>query len=171
MKATLAGGCFWCTEAIFQHLPGVQSIQPGYMGGTTAHPTYEEVCTGNTGHAEVIQLEYDENQLDFNEILSVFFKTHDPTTLNRQGNDIGTQYRSEIFYHNDAQKDKAEKIIQQLTDEEVFDRPIVTQISPASDFYPAEDYHENYFKRNPNQPYCAMVIQPKVQKFLKTYSR
>jgi len=168
MKATLAGGCFWCTEAIFQKLEGINKITPGYMGGHTENPTYEDVCTGSTGHAEVIQIDYDENVLNYTDLLGVFFKTHDPTTLNRQGNDIGTQYRSEIFYHNDQQKAEAEKYIQQLKDEHVFDDAIVTKVSPADTFYEAEDYHTNYFARNPNQPYCAAVIRPKVDKFIKT---
>lgn len=168
MKATLAGGCFWCTEAIFQKLEGINKITPGYMGGHTENPTYEDVCTGSTGHAEVIQIDYDENILNYRDLLGVFFKTHDPTTLNRQGNDVGTQYRSEIFYHNDQQKAEAEKYIQQLKDEHVFDDAIVTKVSPADTFYEAEDYHTNYFARNPNQPYCAAVIRPKVDKFIKT---
>ena len=169
MKATLAGGCFWCTEAVFQRLKGINSLLPGYMGGHTINPTYEEVCTGKTDHAEVIQIDYDENELTFRELLNVFFKTHDPTTLNRQGNDIGTQYRSEIFYHNDEQKAEAERYIAALTEQKVFDQPIVTKISSAGVFYPAEDYHLNYFRRNPNQPYCAAVIKPKVDKFIKTF--
>jgi len=168
MKATLAGGCFWCTEAVFQKLNGINEILPGYMGGHTENPTYEEVCTGNSGHAEVIQIDYDENVLNYKDLLGVFFKTHDPTTLNRQGNDIGTQYRSEIFYHNTQQKEEAEQFVQDLKDQNVFDDPIVTQISPAGTFYEAEDYHSNYFLRNPNQPYCAAVIKPKVDKFIKT---
>lgn len=167
MKATLAGGCFWCTEAVFQKLGGIKEILPGYMGGHTKNPSYEEVCTGTTGHAEVIEIDYDENVLNYNDLLAAFFKTHDPTTLNRQGNDVGTQYRSEIFYHNSEQKEQAEKFIQSLTDEHVFADPIVTKISPAETFYQAENYHSNYFARNPNQPYCAAVIRPKVDKFVK----
>ena len=169
MKATLAGGCFWCTEAVFQRLKGINSLLPGYMGGHTENPTYEEVCTGNTNHAEVIQIDYNEDELPFRELLNVFFKTHDPTTLNRQGNDIGTQDRSEIFYHNEEQKAEAERYISALTEQKVFDQPIVTQLSPAGVFYQAEDYHKNYFQRNPNQPYCAAVIKPKVDKFIKTF--
>jgi len=168
MKATLAGGCFWCTEAIFQRLEGIKKLTPGYMGGYVVNPTYEDVCTGSTGHAEVIQIEYDEQALNFTDLLGVFFKTHDPTTLNRQGNDVGTQYRSEIFYHNDEQKAEAEAFVQQLRDENVFDSPIVTKISAADAFYEAGDYHTNYFARNPDQPYCAAVIKPKVDKFLKS---
>ena len=168
MKATLAGGCFWCTEAIFQRLEGIKKITPGYMGGYVMNPTYEDVCTGSTGHAEAIQIEYDEQLLKYADLLGVFFKTHDPTTLNRQGNDVGTQYRSEIFYHNDAQKVEAEAFMQQLKDEKVYNDPIVTKISAADAFYEAGDYHTNYFARNPNQPYCAAVIKPKVDKFLKS---
>jgi len=169
MKATFAGGCFWCTEAVFQRLKGIQSLLPGYMGGHTENPTYEEICTGNTGHAEVIQIEYNEDELSYRDRLDVFFKTHDPTTLNRQGNDIGTQYRSEIFYHNDLQKNEAERFIADLTEEKVFNSPIVTKISPAVVFYEAEDYHTNYFLRNPNQPYCVAVVKPKVDKFIKAF--
>jgi len=169
MKATLAGGCFWCTEAVFQRLKGINSLLPGYMGGHTENPTYEEVCTGRTGHAEVIQIDYNEDELSFQDLLGVFFKTHDPTTLNRQGNDIGTQYRSEIFYHNDLQKDEAERFIAGLTAEGVFDKPIVTKVSPAREFFEAEDYHTNYFLRNPNQPYCVAVVKPKVDKFIKAF--
>jgi len=167
MTITLAGGCFWCTEAIFQNVRGVEKLLPGYMGGHTENPTYEEVCSESTGHAEVIQIEYDEAVLDFNELLAVFFKTHDPTTLNRQGNDVGTQYRSAIFYHHEDQKLKAEAFIANLEEEQVFDSPIVTEVSPATIFYPAENYHLNYYNRNPNQPYCAAVIKPKLDKFLK----
>lgn len=170
MKATLGGGCFWCTEAVFQKLKGLNDILPGYMGGEKENPTYEEVCGGDTGHAEVIQLDYDENILSYQDILSVFFKTHDPTTLNRQGNDIGTQYRSEIFYHTEEQKEQAEAFIKGLTEQRVFDRPIVTKVTEADIFYEAEDYHINYFNRNPNQPYCAAVIRPKVDKFVKSLS-
>lgn len=169
MKATLAGGCFWCTEAVFQRLKGINTLLPGYMGGHTENPTYEEVCTGKTGHAEVIQIDYNEDELSFRDLLGVFFKTHDPTTLNRQGNDIGTQYRSEIFYHNDLQKEEAERFIAGLTEEGVFDKPIVTKVSPAEVFYEAEDYHTNYFLRNPNQPYCVAVVKPKVDKFIKAF--
>ncbi|HUH17727.1 peptide-methionine (S)-S-oxide reductase MsrA [Albibacterium sp.] len=169
MKATLAGGCFWCTEAVFQRLKGINTLLPGYMGGHTENPTYEEVCTGKTNHAEVIQIDYNEDELSFRDLLGVFFKTHDPTTLNRQGNDIGTQYRSEIFYHNDLQKEEAERFIAGLTAEGVFDKPIVTKISPAETFYEAEDYHTNYFLRNPNQPYCVAVVKPKVDKFIQAF--
>lgn len=171
MKATLGGGCFWCTEAVFQKLEGLNNIMPGYMGGSIENPTYEEVCNGTTGHAEVVQIEYDENELNYQDILGVFFKTHDPTTLNRQGNDVGTQYRSEIFYHTEEQKQQAEAFINGLTEQQVFDRPIVTKVSPADTFYEAEDYHVNYFNRNPNQPYCAAVIRPKVDKFVRSLAQ
>jgi len=169
MKATFGGGCFWCTEAIFQKLNGVNEVLPGYMGGTTVNPTYEEVCTGQTGHAEVIEIDYDPEILSYKDLLGVFFKTHDPTTLNRQGNDVGTQYRSEIFFHNEEQREIASTFMQGLTEQEIFDDPIVTALSPATVFYKAEDYHKNYFDRNPNQPYCAAVIKPKVDKFIKAF--
>jgi len=169
-QATFGGGCFWCTEAVFQNLKGVRKVVSGYMGGTTANPTYQEVCNGDTGHAEIIQVEFDENEISYDDLLLVFFKTHDPTSLNRQGNDIGTQYRSVIFYHSQEQKHAAEKMIDTLTKEMVFDRPIVTEISPVSKFYEAEDYHKNYYNLNSGQPYCAFVIQPKLAKFIKEFS-
>jgi len=169
-KITFGNGCFWCTEAIFQTLRGVQSVTSGYMGGRTANPTYMEVCNGDTGHAEVIHLEYDADELSFDELLLVFFKTHNPTTLNRQGNDIGTQYRSAIFYYTEEQKQKAEAMIKRLTDEKVFDSPIVTEVTPASEFYKAEDYHQNYYNDNPDKSYCAFVIQPKLNKFAKEFT-
>ncbi|AYL97449.1 peptide-methionine (S)-S-oxide reductase MsrA [Mucilaginibacter celer] len=168
-KITFGNGCFWCTEAVFQALNGVTSVTSGYMGGKVLNPTYEQVCTGATGHAEVIHLEYDADKLSLDELLLVFFKTHDPTTLNRQGNDVGTQYRSAIFYYNDEQKQAAEAMIKTLTDEHVFDSPIVTEITPASTFYPAENYHQNYFNDNYNKPYCAFVIQPKLNKFAREF--
>lgn len=168
-KITFGNGCFWCTEAIFQTLKGVKSVTSGYMGGRTPNPTYMEVCNGDTGYAEVIHLEYDADEISFDELLLVFFKTHNPTTLNRQGNDIGTQYRSAIFYYTDEQKQKAEAMIKRLTDEKVFDNPIVTEITPASEFYKAEDYHQNYYNDNPNKSYCAFVIQPKLNKFAKEF--
>lgn len=164
--ATFGGGCFWCTEVIFQQLKGVISVKPGYMGGQRENPTYEQVCTGATGHAEVTQIVFDPQVLDYMELLKVFFKTHDPTTLNRQGNDVGTQYRSAIFYHSDDQKRAAQDFIRVLTDEEVYESPIVTEVVPSSTFYVAEDYHHNYYNRNPDQGYCAAVIQPKLHKFL-----
>ncbi|WP_028298308.1 peptide-methionine (S)-S-oxide reductase MsrA [Olivibacter sitiensis] len=168
MKATFGGGCFWCTEAIFKNLKGVSSVLPGYMGGTKENPTYKEVCTGLTGHAEVIQIEYDPQAISYQELLGVFFRTHNPTTLNRQGNDVGTQYRSAIFFHDEAQREEAEAFIKRLTDEQVYDDPIVTEITPASTFWEAEDYHHDYFANHPENPYCAAVIQPKVTKFLKS---
>lgn len=163
--ATFGAGCFWCTEAIFQSLKGVSSVISGYMGGHTNNPTYEQVCSGNTGHAEVIQVDFDPKVITYEELLLIFFKTHNPTTLNRQGNDIGTQYRSVVFFHSQEQKEKANKMIDELTRELVYDSPIVTEVSPVSDFYKAEDYHQNYFNQNSGQPYCTFVIQPKLIKF------
>ena len=167
--ATFGNGCFWCTEAIFQQLKGVESVYPGYTGGHVKNPSYREVCTGNTGHAEAIQIKYDPNLISYRELLDVFFYTHDPTTLNRQGNDIGTQYRSAIFYHDPAQKEEAEKIIGQLTTEEVYEDPIVTEVTAYEVFYMAEDYHKNYYNNNKNQGYCRAVINPKLDKFMKKY--
>lgn len=169
-KITFGNGCFWCTEAVFKSLKGVKKVASGYMGGHTKNPSYKEVCRGNTGHAEVIDLEYDADEISFDELLLVFFKTHNPTTLNRQGNDVGTQYRSAIFYHTAGQKLKAEDMIKRFTDEKVFDKPIVTEITPASVFYKAEDYHQDYFNNNPGNPYCAAVIQPKLYKFAKEFT-
>lgn len=171
MKATFGGGCFWCTEAIFKNLKGINNILPGYMGGIKENPTYEEVCTGSTGHAEVIQITYDPEQLTYQELLGVFFRTHNPTTLNRQGNDVGTQYRSAIFYHDDEQRDEAKVFIDRLTDEQVYGDSIVTEVTPASIFYGAENYHHDYFANNPGNPYCAAVIQPKLTKFLKSLAQ
>jgi len=168
-KMTLANGCFWCTEAIFQTLKGVKSVTSGYIGGHVKNPTYEQVCTGNTGHAEAIELEYDADELNLDELLLIFFKTHDPTTLNRQGNDVGPQYRSGIFYHTREQKEKALATIKTLTDKQLFDDPIVTEITAASEFYPAEQYHHNYFNQNTDKPYCAFIIQPKINKFFKEF--
>jgi peptide-methionine (S)-S-oxide reductase len=169
-KITFGGGCFWCTEAIFQSVKGVKKVTSGYMGGHTTNPTYKEICKGDTGHAEVTEIEYDANMVPLDELLLIFFRTHNPTTLNRQGNDIGTQYRSAIFYYNDEQKQKAEAFIKQLADEQVFDNQIVTEITPASEFYRAENYHQNYFNNNASQPYCAAVIQPKLIKFAKEFT-
>jgi peptide-methionine (S)-S-oxide reductase len=169
-KITFGNGCFWCTEAIFETLKGVKSVASGYMGGHTKNPTYKDVCGGDTGHAEVIRLEYDADELSFDELLLIFFKTHNPTTLNRQGGDVGTQYRSAIFYENDGQKQQALAMIKRLTDEKVFDKPIVTEVTPASEFSKAEDYHQNYFNNNPHNPYCAAVIQPKLHKFAKEFT-
>lgn len=168
--ATLGMGCFWCTEAIFQELKGVISVVPGYAGGYVPHPTYEEVCTGHTGHTEVAQIVYDTRQIRFSELLEVFFKVHDPTTLNRQGEDVGFQYRSVIFYHNDEQKKIAEEIKTQLNTENIFGKPVVTAIEPFTNFYPAEDYHKNYFRNNKNKPYCQFVIKPKVEEFEKLFN-
>ena len=164
-NATLGGGCFWCTEAIYQMLPGVKSVASGYAGGTTENPTYKEVCLGETGHAEVIQIEYDPKQISYDKILETFWQAHDPTTLNRQGADAGTQYRSIILYNSEAQKMAAEK--SKAEAQKHFDRPIVTEIVPLKKFYKAEGYHQNYFRSNPNQPYCRAVIFPKVEKFEK----
>ena len=168
-KATFGNGCFWCTEAIFQSLKGVSSVKSGYMGGQIANPNYMQVCNGDTGYAEVIQLEFDPEIISYEELLVVFFKTHNPTTLNRQGNDVGTQYRSVIFYHNIEQKNEAEGIIAELTEANIFDKPIVTEIAPAAEFYMAEGYHQNYFADNRTKPYCSFVIQPKMYKFAKEF--
>ncbi len=167
--ATFGGGCFWCTEAIYQRLKGVHSVISGYSGGKLPNPTYQEVCSGTTGHAEVIQVQFDPEIISYPEILTVFFKTHDPTTLNRQGNDVGTQYRSVIFYHSENQKIEAELIIKELTQKAVFDNPIVTEITAFEKLYSAEDYHQNYYNDNSNQPYCAVVINPKLAKFEKEF--
>lgn len=169
-KATFAGGCFWCTEAIFQTVQGVQGVTSGYIGGRTENPTYMEVCNGATGHAEAIEIEFDADKVSFEELMLIFFKTHDPTTLNRQGNDIGTQYRSAIFYHSEEQKLQAAAMIKRLTDEQVFNKPIVTEIVPANVFYPAENYHQNYFADNQMKPYCMFVIQPKMNKFAREFT-
>jgi len=167
--ATFGSGCFWCTEAVFQNVDGVEVVESGYSGGKVKNPTYKEVCSGLTGHAEVIQLHYDPKKVSYDELLEIFWKTHDPTTLNRQGNDEGPQYRSVIFYHNDEQKRLAEGYKAKLIQEQVYDRPIVTEITPFTVFYKAEDYHQNYYNLNGNAPYCAYVIQPKVEKFKKVF--
>ena len=167
---TFANGCFWCTEAIFDRLKGVKSVLSGYSGGKMDNPSYEQVCTGNTGHAEVVQIEFDPDVITFEKLLEVFWHTHDPTTLNRQGNDIGTQYRSAIFYHNDEQKRIAEKLKMELEEQHIFKDPIVTEIIPLDKFYPAEDYHKRYYEQNQDEPYCRFVIEPKIQKLLKQYS-
>ncbi len=168
--ATFANGCFWCTEAIFEQLDGVISATSGYTGGHVKNPTYKAVCTGETGHAECLQIVYDPKKISFDELLEVFWETHDPTTLNRQGNDIGTQYRSGIFYHNEEQKQKAEKYKSALDKSGAFDKPIVTEITAFKEFYPAEDYHQQYFENNENNnPYCRVVIRPKVDKFKKVF--
>lgn len=167
--ATLGAGCFWCVEAVYQELKGVLSVESGYSGGQVDHPTYKEVCTGRTGHAEVCQIKFDPAVLSFKDVLEVFWKTHDPTTLNRQGNDHGTQYRSVIFYHSDEQRALAEKYKSELDKSGAWDRPIVTEISPFTKFWKAEDYHQNYFRSNPEQGYCAYVIAPKMEKFRKVF--
>jgi peptide-methionine (S)-S-oxide reductase len=167
--ATLGGGCFWCTEAVFSELKGVVKVEPGYSGGTAANPTYQEVCTGRTGCAESIQITYDPKVITYKDLLQIFFTTHDPTTLNRQGADVGTQYRSVIFYHNTEQKQIAEDVIKEIQSKGVWDKPIVTQLKPFDVFYEAEDYHREYFKRNPTQGYCQIVIAPKVAKLRKQY--
>lgn len=167
--ATFGGGCFWCTEAIFLELEGVIRVESGYSGGHVDNPTYKEICTGNTGHAEVIQITFDPAKVSFEEVLLVHFTTHDPTTLNRQGNDVGTQYRSVIFYHNEAQKAAAEKAKTRVAPELWEGKPITTQIEPFEKFYKAEDYHQNYLEENPNQPYCVYVVNPKVEKFRKAF--
>lgn len=169
--ATFANGCFWCTEAIFEQLDGVISAVSGYTGGHVENPTYKQVCTGETGHAEALQIVYDPAKISFDELLEVFWETHDPTTLNRQGNDVGTQYRSGIFYHNEEQKEKAEKYKAELDKSGAFDKPIVTEITPFTKFYPAEDYHQQYFENNENaNPYCKIVIRPKIDKFRKVFA-
>jgi peptide-methionine (S)-S-oxide reductase len=167
--ATFGNGCFWCTEAIFEQLKGVSKVESGYAGGKVKNPSYKEVCTGNTGHAEVIRLTYDPKVISFREILDVFFNTHDPTTLNRQGADVGTQYRSVIFYHNDNQKVEAENMIEALEKEKVFDSKIVTEVTAINNYYVAENYHQDYYNNNKNQGYCRMVINPKLEKFTKKY--
>jgi peptide-methionine (S)-S-oxide reductase len=167
--ATLAGGCFWCLEAIYDELRGVEDVVSGYSGGTVPNPSYEMVCTGTTGHAEVVQLTFDSKGISFKQILQVFFTIHDPTTLNRQGPDVGTQYRSAIFYHSLEQKATAEQLIAELEASRVWDHPIVTKVTPFERFYPAESHHQEYFKRNPDQAYCRIIIAPKVAKFRKRY--
>ena len=169
--ATFGNGCFWCTEAIFQRLKGVEKVIPGYTGGTVKNPSYKEVCNGTTGHAEAIQISYDSKIISYRELLDVFFYTHDPTTLNRQGADVGTQYRSAIFYHNSSQKKDAEIIIAQLEAEGVYNHKIVTEITPFEVYYEAGNYHQNYYNNNKNQGYCRAVINPKLDKFVKKYSK
>ena len=167
--ATLAGGCFWCLEAVYDQMKGVDSVESGYMGGHTANPTYTAVCSGATGHAEVVRITFDPKVASYKDLLNVFFVIHDPTTLNRQGNDEGTQYRSAIYYHSPEQKRVAEEVIAELSAEHVYDDPIVTEVSPAEAFHVAEGYHQEYFQRNPQQPYCQFVVAPKVAKFRKTF--
>ena len=169
--ATFATGCFWCTEAVFEGLKGVMKVTSGYTGGAVKNPTYKEVCSGETGHAECVQIVYEPNKITFDELLEVFFEVHDPTTLNRQGADVGTQYRSAIFYHSDEQKQKAEHYKNELNKSGAFDKPIVTEIAASSIFYPAEDYHQEYYENNKNSnPYCSVVIRPKLDKFKKVFA-
>jgi len=167
--ATFGAGCFWCTEAQFQQLDGVLKVESGFSGGTVANPSYHDVCTGTTGHAEVCNIYYDPAKISFDELLAAFWMCHDPTQLNRQGNDVGTQYRSVIFYHNEEQRQKSEQYKKKLNDEKVFDKQVVTEISPFHNFYIAENYHQNYFNENGEQPYCTFVIRPKVEKFEKVF--
>lgn len=167
--ATFGNGCFWCTEAVFQDLNGVVKVVSGYAGGHVENPTYKQVCSATTGHAEVLQISFDPQKISYEELLEVFWETHDPTTLNRQGNDVGPQYRSIIFYHDENQKQLAEKYKQELDASGAFADPIVTLIEPLPKFYPAEDYHQNYFKLNGHQPYCSFVVRPKVEKFRKVF--
>lgn len=167
--ATLAGGCFWCLEAVFDQLQGVQSVESGYMGGDSPNPSYEAVCTGETGHAEVVRVTFDPAVVSYRDLLAVFFTIHDPTTLNRQGNDAGTQYRSAIFFHSAEQQGAAQQVIRDLGEAKLWRDPIVTEVAPAGPFYEAEGYHQEYFARNPHQPYCQFVVQPKVAKFRKQF--
>jgi len=167
--ATLAAGCFWCVEAVFDDLRGVEDVVSGYSGGHTENPTYQQVCSETTAHAEVIQIKFNADEISFKEILQVFFAVHDPTTLNRQGNDVGSSYRSAIFYRSDEQKRVAEEVIKEVTEEGVYDNPIVTQVAPFDKFYVGENYHQEYFANNPNQPYCAAIVAPKVAKFRKKF--
>ena len=169
-RATLGGGCFWCLEAVYDQMKGVESVESGYMGGANPDPSYEEVCTGRSGHAEVVQLAFDPAIVSFREILEVFFVIHDPTTLNQQGNDVGTQYRSAIFYHSPEQKKVAEELIAELTKQQLYNKPIVTELVPAVQFYEAEEYHQEYFARNPFQPYCSYVVGPKLAKFRTSFA-
>jgi len=167
--AVFGGGCFWCTEAVFDELRGVKSVMSGYAGGSTKNPTYEEVCGGGTGHAEVIKIDFDPVEIVFKDLLTVFFATHDPTTLNRQGNDVGTQYRSAIFYADEEQKREAEAFIKELNDSKAFGKPVVTTLEPLGEFYVAEDYHQKYYANNPYQPYCQYMIPPKLSKLHKQF--
>ncbi len=168
--ATFGAGCFWCVEAIFQKLDGVVSVSSGYSGGHTKNPSYEDVCSGETGHAEVCQIAYDPKKISYDELLEAFWMSHDPTTMNQQGADVGTQYRSAIFYHNEKQKELAEAYKKKLNDEHAFDNPVITEISPFKEFYKAENYHQNYFNENSNKPYCMLVIRPKLEKFEKVFN-
>ncbi len=168
--ATLGGGCFWCTEAVFDSVKGIKDVVSGYSGGHTENPTYQEVCSETTGHAEVVQIKFAPEEISYKEVLEIFFGTHDPTTLNRQGNDVGSSYRSVVFYHSDEQKETADGVIEEITEEGIFDDDIVTEVTEFTKFYAAEDYHQDYFANNPNQPYCAAVVNPKVGKFRKQFA-
>lgn len=168
--ATIAGGCFWCVEAVFEPIKGVEKVVSGYSGGKVAHPSYEQVCTGTTGHAEAVQITFDPAVISYADLLRIFFAFHDPTTPNRQGADVGTQYRSAIFYHSPEQRDQARAVIAELTKEKLFDHPIVTEVTPFTEFYAAENYHQSYFQRNSGQPYCQFVIAPKMTKLKKLYA-
>jgi len=170
-EATLGAGCFWCIEACYQELEGVISVTSGYAGGHVDNPTYKEVCNGTTGHAEVARVVFDDEKISFDQLLEVFWFVHDPTQLNRQGNDVGTQYRSVVFYHDEEQKERTELFKKRLEEEKVWDRPIVTEISPLTKFYPAEDYHNNYFELNPGNAYCQAIVRPKVDKFRKVFAQ
>jgi peptide-methionine (S)-S-oxide reductase len=167
--ATMGSGCFWCSEAIFSQLRGVEKVESGYSGGRSANPSYQDVCSGTTGHAETVQVIFDPSVISFEDILHIFFTTHDPTTLNRQGADVGTQYRSVIFYHNDMQRETAQRIIKELSGSKVWKNPIVTELSPFKAFYKAEDYHQEFYERNRNYPYCQVVIEPKIAKLRQHY--
>jgi peptide-methionine (S)-S-oxide reductase len=168
--ATLAGGCFWCLEAVFDELKGVESVESGYSGGTVPNPTYHEVCDGETGHAEAVRITFDPSVLSYHDLLTVFFTVHDPTTLNRQGNDVGTQYRSAVFYHDEEQKKVVETVMAEIAAEAIWDAPLVTEVRPFDVFYLAEDYHQEYFTKNPWQPYCRVVVAPKVAKFRQKFA-
>ncbi|SDL98066.1 peptide-methionine (S)-S-oxide reductase [Oryzisolibacter propanilivorax] len=168
---TLGGGCFWCTEAVFDRVRGVTDVQSGYANGDAQHPTYEQVCSGRTGHNEVVRLTFDPGEIDVREILEIFFATHDPTSLNRQGNDVGTQYRSGIYWSDPAHRDAAEELVRQMEQDKLFGAPVVTEIRPLTSFWPAEDYHQDYYLQHPEQGYCAFVVGPKVDKFRKTFQR
>lgn len=169
-QATIAGGCFWCIESAFNQVNGVVSALSGYAGGETLDPTYEQVCSGNTGHAEVVRIEFDADQTSYRDILEIFFALHDPTQLNRQGNDVGTQYRSAIFYHDDQQKQAAQKIIAEITEQQIWDEPVVTEVVPLNNYYEAEAYHQDYFNNNPQNTYCNMVVAPKLAKFKQKFA-
>jgi peptide-methionine (S)-S-oxide reductase len=168
--ATFAGGCFWCTEAVFRRLKGVETVMPGYTGGELANPTYEQVCSGRTGHAEAVQIVFDNEVISYEQLLEVFFELHDPTTLNRQGADVGTQYRSAIFYHDDAQKEKAERVKAEVDQSGHYQNKLVTEIAPYTEYYAAEEYHKDFYERNPTYPYCNVVIDPKITKLYKSFS-